>query len=88
MLAVLVSGICAGADALADRGDRRGEFPRYDGFGFPASPRENAEREAIREEQRRQYRRMSDEQRQQLRRDIDEAGRDIYRRPGRRFRDQ
>lgn len=86
VFAALLSGLCASGSALADRGgERRGGG--FDRFVFPGGARDNAEREAIREDQRRQ-RRLSEEQRQQLRRDIDEAGRDIYRRPPRRFRDQ
>lgn len=81
--AVLLAGLCASGGALAERGERRGGGMVFDRFAFPGGARDNAEREAMREDQRRQ-RRMSEEQRQQLRRDIDEAGRDIYRRP-RRF---
>lgn len=88
MLAVLLSGICLSGDVFADRGERRGGFAGFDRFMVPGGPRDDAQRDAFREEQRRQQRRMSDEQRQQLRRDIDQAGRDIYRRPPRRFRDQ
>ena len=85
LVAVMLSSLCVSGSAMADRGERRGGGG-FDRFVFPGGARDNAEREAIRDDQRRQ-RRMSEEQRQQLRRDIDEAGRDIYRRP-RRFRDQ
>lgn len=86
VLALVFSGLFASGSAFAERGDRRGGAPGFDRFVLPGGARDHAERDAIREDQRRQ-RRMSEEQRQQLRRDIDEAGRDIYRRP-RRFRDQ
>lgn len=88
VLAVLLSGSCASGSVLAERGgERRGGGERFDRFVFPGGARDNAQRDAIREDDQRRQRRMSEEQRQQLRRDIDEAGRDIYRRP-RRFRDQ
>ncbi len=81
-IAALVSGACLSGNAWAERGERRGEAVGFERFVFPGAQRDNAQREAIREDRR--QRRMSEEQRQQLRRDIDEAGRDIYRRP-RRF---
>jgi len=80
IVAVFLSGCCLSGSALADRGDRRGGG--FDRFTFPGAARDNPQREANRDDQRRQ-RRMSEEQREQLRRDIDEAGRDIYRRPRR-----
>lgn len=76
-----------GAPAWADRGgERRGGDRSAERYGYPDVRRGTAERDAAREERR--ERRMSEEQRQQLRRDIDEAGRDIYRRYPRRFRDR
>ncbi|MBK8335227.1 MAG: hypothetical protein IPL03_00985 [Sterolibacteriaceae bacterium] len=86
-IAALLSGACLSGNAWAERGERRGDGPGagagFDRFVFPGAPRDQGQREALRDD-RRQQRRMSEEQRQQLRRDIDEAGRNIYRRP-RRF---
>jgi hypothetical protein len=83
-MAILLSGACLSDTARAERGERRGEGAGagFDRFVFPGAPRDQAQREALRDDRR--QRRMSEEQRQQLRRDIDEAGRNIYRRP-RRF---
>lgn len=82
VLAAVVSGFVFSGSALAERGDRRGGFERFDRFAPPGGNRADDRDAAAREEQRR--RRLSPEQRDQIRRDIDEAGRDIYRRP-RRF---